>query len=263
MGNIKPEVDDEGFIVGVYNYCDRWCERCRFAMQCRVYDGISDENGNLKDLSIEETLEDVSGSFKKTFEMLYDWAEEAGIDLDELSSDSEEWKQERQQRTHQIDNHPLSVATKAYTRMTVAWLKEQLPVLNENLSELNQQIKLGIKPERQLGQGHKIKDAIEVLQFYVHPIHVKTRRALDGLMNGKEYWDHPIQNDCNGSAKVALLETERSLIAFETLMNAIPEQLDDTLIIMAQLEKIRKGLLGQFPDARKFIRAGFDTPEEE
>jgi hypothetical protein len=21
---------DEGFILGVYNYCDRWCEKCRF-----------------------------------------------------------------------------------------------------------------------------------------------------------------------------------------------------------------------------------------
>jgi hypothetical protein len=26
-----------GFIPGVYNYCDRWCERCPFTGRCRVF----------------------------------------------------------------------------------------------------------------------------------------------------------------------------------------------------------------------------------
>src|SRR4029450_3375593 len=25
------------FIAGIYNYCDRWCERCRFQSRCRLY----------------------------------------------------------------------------------------------------------------------------------------------------------------------------------------------------------------------------------
>ena len=28
---------DEGFILGIYNYCDRWCETCRFTSRCRVF----------------------------------------------------------------------------------------------------------------------------------------------------------------------------------------------------------------------------------
>ena len=27
----------DGFIVGVYNYCDRWCERCPLTSRCRVF----------------------------------------------------------------------------------------------------------------------------------------------------------------------------------------------------------------------------------
>ena len=27
----------DGFIVGVYNYCDRWCERCLLTSRCRVF----------------------------------------------------------------------------------------------------------------------------------------------------------------------------------------------------------------------------------
>ena len=31
------ERDEHGFIPGVFNYCDRWCERCPFSSRCRVY----------------------------------------------------------------------------------------------------------------------------------------------------------------------------------------------------------------------------------
>lgn len=28
---------EEDFISGIFNYCDRWCERCDFAARCRVF----------------------------------------------------------------------------------------------------------------------------------------------------------------------------------------------------------------------------------
>ena len=27
----------DGFIVGVYNYCDAWCDRCAFTSRCRLF----------------------------------------------------------------------------------------------------------------------------------------------------------------------------------------------------------------------------------
>jgi hypothetical protein len=27
----------DGFIVGIDNYCDRWCETCAFTSRCRVF----------------------------------------------------------------------------------------------------------------------------------------------------------------------------------------------------------------------------------
>ncbi len=37
------EVQD-GFIVGIYNYCDSWCEPCQFTSRCRVFaDGAKHE----------------------------------------------------------------------------------------------------------------------------------------------------------------------------------------------------------------------------
>src|SRR5881227_4341768 len=28
---------ERDFISGIYNYCDRWCEKCPFTSRCRVY----------------------------------------------------------------------------------------------------------------------------------------------------------------------------------------------------------------------------------
>lgn len=27
----------DGFIEGIFNYCDRWCERCKFTSHCRLF----------------------------------------------------------------------------------------------------------------------------------------------------------------------------------------------------------------------------------
>ena len=35
------EVSD-GFIVGVYNFCDRWCERCPLTSRCRVFADVAE-----------------------------------------------------------------------------------------------------------------------------------------------------------------------------------------------------------------------------
>jgi hypothetical protein len=33
----EPEPDLDQFISGIYNYCDRWCERCSMTARCYVF----------------------------------------------------------------------------------------------------------------------------------------------------------------------------------------------------------------------------------
>ena len=35
--SLKELAGDPQFISGVYNYCDRWCERCPLTSRCFVY----------------------------------------------------------------------------------------------------------------------------------------------------------------------------------------------------------------------------------
>ena len=102
-----------------------------------------------------------------------------------------------------------------------------------------------------------LKDAIEIIHWYSFQIHVKLMRALRHGELDLEYED-PIQNDINGSAKVALIGTERSLGAWGILHSQLPEQEDEIITILLLLEKIRKGIFKTFPKVNEFVRPGFD-----
>jgi hypothetical protein len=82
--------DDNGesrFISGIYNYCDRWCERCTYVNRCRLWH--EEQARNVRHLrqgkdpdDWDVVMEDVSDSFQQTIQMLHEMAEEMGIDLE-------------------------------------------------------------------------------------------------------------------------------------------------------------------------------------
>ena len=36
-----------GFIVGIFNYCDRWCEACAFTSRCRLFADVAETEASL------------------------------------------------------------------------------------------------------------------------------------------------------------------------------------------------------------------------
>ena len=77
-------------------------------------------------------------------------------------------------------------------------------------------------------------------------------------------WDDPVQNDSNGSAKIALVAIDRSIAAWGVLYAQLPDLEDSILDILSHLERLRKALERAKPQARQFVRPGFDTePQTE
>ena len=71
-------------------------------------------------------------------------------------------------------------------------------------------------------------------------------------------YEDPVQNDANGSAKVALIGVEKSIDAWGTLLKYFPETEDNILEILVLLETIKKDILNEFPNVNNFLRPGFD-----
>ena len=224
--------NDPNLIPGIYNYCDRWCERCPLTSRCLVYateqeDNLSPESQDTRNADFWQKLSTLTD---ETRQMIAEWAHQAGIDL----TQSEDEHQSRKQRRRQlVDNHPLTKAGKKYSNAASDWFRE----LDQTSAKLDE-------------------DAREVIQWYQYQIAVKTMRALSALRDELE--EEPGQADSDGSAKVALIGIDRSILGWRLMQRSVPEHADSVVRLILQLERLRNRVEKHFPDARAFVRPGFD-----
>ncbi|HKP80394.1 MAG TPA: hypothetical protein VJT69_00165 [Pyrinomonadaceae bacterium] len=228
-------------ISGIYNYCDRWCERCPLTSRCLVYATEQEDDNSFprNDLRNEAFWQKLSVIFQETRELIVEWSREAGVDLNG-SKDEDESRQHRKRQL--VDNHPLTKAGKKYANAASDWFREldQMFEVNENFEQL--------------------EDAREVVQWYQYQIAVKTMRALSGrkeeLDEDPEIVEFP--KDSDGSAKVAMIGIDRSIAAWRLMQLSLPERAASIVPLILQLERLRNRLEKVFPEAHDFVRPGFD-----
>jgi hypothetical protein len=251
--------ENPNHIPGIYNYCDRWCERCAFTSRYLNFQMGEEmrEGKEINDLENEKFWEDMANIFNVTHEMLDEMAEEEGIDLNEF-----EWTEEDKENERKLDesvrNHNCTKASKEYYEVVDKWFKTHEEIFKFKEDELNEQLQLGlhsINPEK---EAVTIKDAIEVITYYLFFINVKTMRALHGKLEDKDEILDEFPKDSDGSAKIALIAIDRSISAWGKLLKHLPNSEDEILDILVLLERLRNMNEKEFPDARKFVRPGFD-----
>jgi hypothetical protein len=236
-------------ISGIYNYCDRWCERCPLTSRCLVYaTETDDDSAQTHDLTNEAFWRKLSNVFQETRDMIAEWAGEAGIDLNK--ADDEDGPAQRKRRRQQVDNHPLTRAGKKYANDASDWFRELDQTLE--VSDLR-------PPEPALESTEQLADAREVIQWYQYQIAVKTMRALSGRLDEQDAADCiDFPRDSDGSAKVALIGIDRSIAAWRLVQLALPEREVSIVPLILQLERLRQRIEKTFPYAREFVRPGFD-----
>lgn len=249
--------DNPHYIEGIYNYCDRWCERCPLTSRCLNY-AIAEKN--FEDLVAHDSQnqsfwDQVKEMFEVTLEMLAEWAEEQGIDLNAIDVDG--MADDEQRRRAQAGDHALSKMAREYGKVVDQWFDLQEPLIDEREEALNTIVNLGVGGKDPFEEADHINDAIEVIHWYQHQMYVKFMRALS------QEDEMTSQNDANGSVKVALLGIDRSIAAWGKLRTYFPESADDILDILVMLDRLRRKAEQVFPNARRFLRPGFDTLQEE
>ena len=257
-------------IPGIHNYCDRWCERCSFQMRCNV--GIAEAestNTTLGDTEadMEAALKEVAENFEMTMEMIKMDAESLDIDLNAIQQD-EEWSRNYEERKKRqddfMDQNELKIMAHDYGMKVHEWTKSGNEIFKDKGKELSSHLLMGISEESEaMRVVNEMKDSVETIQWFQHFIEVKFSRALSGLFGAMEDGDeNEVQQDFNGSAKIALIAVERSMAAWEVMMKHFPDKTDDMLDFVALLSKIRAEGNDRFPNAMKFVRPGFDEERE-
>ena len=103
-----------------------------------------------------------------------------------------------------------------------------------------------------------LKEVVEVINYYQYAITVKLSRAIKSRDSEAKIRLEDISKDSDGSAKIALIEIDRSINAWSSLLKYFEDEKRDILKIINYLKQIREIAEKEFPDARSFIRPGFD-----
>lgn len=253
---IEKLAKDPRFIPGIYKYCDRWCERCRFTAKCMNFE-LSEghfDSPESKDMENQKFWDKLHEVFSVTLQMVKKHAEQMGINLDDI--DHEEIKREQGQIDAKAENHPCSKSAKQYADVVKDWLDASRHLFEEKQDRLQNSLEIEVPDSDPLGEAQDISDAVEVIQWYQHFIYVKLARALQGLFRREK--DDIEMHDANGSAKVALEATDRSISAWGRLLEHFPEREEKILSVLVHLQRLRVTTETTFPDARAFIRSGLD-----
>jgi hypothetical protein len=272
-------IDAQGFIPGVYNYCDRRCERCRFVRQCRVGIVDVDDIGEAEDAVGSGKVEDMKERLHKLMSMPPK-SEDDGADEDLDDDDDEsfnldfdpndlepdpDYEKEQAEIRRKTKEHPLTNMGSTYTMMVGEWLKPREAGLKASGVSLYRTDELGFTGAR-TPESLVLSEALDEILWFKYMLHIKCQRAVSGKIEDPDWLLDmgigPIQSDWNGTAKLAIEIVQRCQQAWTTVAELLPETADDIMPILELLRRIGEELKKEFPDTERFVRAGWDAPRE-
>lgn len=253
--------NDPRFIPGIYNYCDRWCERCAFTSRCLTYASSRRHTSAPDADNVEEVWDEVVESLQETLDLLHYIAEQEGIDLDAIDSENDMAERDRLKR--EAREHPLTVAAETYIGLVNDWFADREGKSQKVTSELDLLASLGQPDAGWEDRTEDLIDAFRIIHWYQFFIGAKVQRALHSRSTEAlepELWEE-FPRDSDGSAKIALIAIDRSIGAWGKLLQAFPQRRLATVKLLAHLARLRADLEQEFPNAWAFMRPGFDEAE--
>jgi hypothetical protein len=260
---IKKLAENKDLIPGIYNYCDRWCERCAFTARCMNFAMSSKytDDPEASDITNEKFWQNLSEIFKTTRDMLEESAEEMGIDLNAI--DVEEASREEGIKDKIVQNHECCRAAKKYYQMVDEFFESEYKPTLHIVDESDGQRAAELQKIDNLDGPAGLDEMTEIIFWYHHFIYVKLMRSVRGTLGDTPELLEDFPKDSDGSAKVALIAIDRSMAAWGQMHRYFAGHQDQILSIMMHLDRLRRRVEKIFPEARNFKRPGFDDPPEK
>ncbi len=240
------------FIEGIYNYCDSWCERCAFTEKCMNF-----AMRNHKEAEPEnKTGDSLSEVFRQTTDLIKQVIEDKGMSWEDIVSQADTQTPARDPHK-EADKHRNVKNAREYTRLYGSFLREEQGFMKGKGVEFQNELNRGALSVEEAEEAlSQIEDAFEVINWYQNLIYIKIRNACQLFFedNLSEF----MTDYYNGKAKLTLISVDRSIAAWLVLQVHFPEKVNKITEILFQLEKLRLQIEKDFPNARKFVRPGFD-----
>jgi len=223
----------DGFIVGIFNYCDRWCCACAFTSRCRLFADMAEMEASL-DPGLKALVE---AAPLEPAPPPPPWLAEL---LEEMDQALHEPAESEEPMERPIPPQHIAIENRAhgYLALVHPWLRAQVP------DSLNDPA-----------------DPRAVINWFHALIATKVHRALHGLADDRPE-DRDWPPDYDGSAKIALLGIDRSHAAWLELVERGAAREAEVAPFIADLAWLGEALERVFPSARAFVRPALDEPDE-
>ena len=247
---LKKLAKSDKYISGIYNYCDRWCEKCAYTDKCLSFE-LSKSQPLKEDVSIDNKKfwKDLEKSFKMVKDMLNEYMKDHGI---EPPSDEENEKisLEMKKIDEDINSNPIIKESRSYTKASGQLLKQNDYFTNELNSvgedeESNEKIR-------------KLQDCVEIILFYNSLIYVKLARSLHTYYSVDSDEQIEMEEDKLVSAKIAVVAVERSMLAWHFILENFTKDTNKVADIILHLNKIKQGIEKTIPHVINYKRPYFD-----
>lgn len=260
--------ENKSHIPGIYNYCDRWCERCNFTSKCLLFT-------NESKITTHQILND--GEFPdldKVFDFPSRDNEEDDYDFDNLEDDFEfgddeededpffndlpdfddgEYEEETDQRISDLNENVLVALADEYFRSS-----------NSLIKKVNEKYKLHSIIEENENDEFilQLYENFRIIEWYHMFIMVKIRRALSDKWSYDKEVDIDMKEidayDMNGTAKIAIIGIENSIKALNKLLDIATEFKNKITNILITAGRLLNETEIEFPGCKTFVRPGLD-----
>ena len=225
------EVQD-GFIVGIFNYCDRWCERCPLTSRCRLF-------ADLAEVDFEE------GNRPLTEPRMLRERRHLATQMIEIHAEAAELGERARPKPGEWIGHlPPDLEASA----------EVDPEVRANGAALHAKMRKLL-----LSANPSVRLAAQSIQYFSLFVPMTMMRAFSQVAR---HGPGETQSDANGSGKAALIGLERMESAWRTLVETHHYSARDAAPFLAEIARMQRNLGRVLPNVRAFVRPGFDEPEE-
>lgn len=262
-------------ISGIFNYCDRWCEKCSYTDRCLLFKQeaereikhiLRDENKNDPDI----LAKDLANDFKEAFDHIKKFMDEEsdgyrefekddlGLDDQEEEDDDDNFNKEFFIDEIDDDERPSTFLRNADNALILHSEK-----MYKDFYKSYDQISSAIAATVQEADHLKIlQNNLDILGWYTPQIHVKIRMSYwnkHQLSKSTDSETAEIDREMlNVSSRIAFVGIENCIKALAYLRekNIAPQITVASLLIT--INQIRELFVEDFPDALNYRRPYFD-----
>lgn len=253
-------------IPGIFNYCDRCCERCDYRDRCRLFQTeterniqniLNDEDPNDPNIvarDIKESLEDAMAMLEAQMEI-------EGISKEDLEDTEDE---DSKYFVDDIDDEQSEVTESGKIVRT----PHPLALLADNF--FNDIIAYFNKKKSSFYQGSEdhepannpIYKELKILLWYSPQIAVKTRMCVGSkalLENLEDEDDIEFENEMmNVNSRIVFTGMEKCLTSLLKIFDLEQEHTGELLALLAAIKKMKDEFAAEFPAVYTFKRPYFD-----